>query len=308
MALIIERTPLKLDNETYIGKAVRGEFEAFDQDVVFTVDGRPVLAYGDWAHEKDRELLRWCEGVNFPTMRRLAYTGRGERWELPRKGKGNWPQTEELYFGYRPMRAVYNFPTGPTRYTLQYPMFYDDVILALARRLDEVFKTHFGTVYRDQRKILTDAINADWRMGGDTLWTQMVINKLNQFPFHMDRNNYKGSINSMICYNYGHVGGHTVVPAFNAKFIMRGAKYLIFPAQDWVHGVTPFKPVRPRAYRYSLVFYAHEAMAKVGTLAEEEQRFKNAVNKRFDPDMAEKRRNAIQKVRHRQRKGTHYEV
>lgn len=112
----------------------------------------------------------------------------------------------------------------------------------------------------------------EWLMPGG-LWTSGVVNLSSALPFHRDRNNFD-AWSVMPTFRRGVRGGHLAFPE-----ILVGGKPLVLPCadgdvvyfngQNWLHGVTPLRPVAADGYRYSAVYYPVARMANCLTFDEE---------------------------------------
>lgn len=278
-----------------LGKQVKEDDVArtIDFDCVVTVGGKPTIAYGNLPENK--ALLRWCANHKFPSVRRRAYE-QGKQFQDDHGSSLAKSATREDYFGFKAPRPVYNLPAGPTRLTVTNKKGWQ-LIKNLAESLEEIYKESMPELYIWQKAKVDGSILPDWRINHG-LWTQAVINKSNQFPYHYDANNCKNHLSGMACYNYGNGGGNTVVPGLDVKFEMVGAKYLIFLGQSILHGVSPIRNRQDWAMRYSIVFYSHELMTKVASPEEELKKARKIMEKRFDPAyQADRRKMLIERKR-----------
>jgi hypothetical protein len=285
---IIEVNKFEINEKELFGKQAveKGNWTEIHDDCIVTHEGVPIFAYGDAPN--DVQFWNWCKEFTFPRPQRKN-GGQGTILDF-----GDKDRLEETYFGYRVARPIYNVPPGLTQQSQQSKDAYHHILKG-EEFLADKFKKMLPKYYAEHVRII-EAVNKRWRMNG-SLWTQSVVNKGNQHPYHYDRDNIPNTMNGMICHSYGMIGGNTVVPMFRLKFIMQRSKFLIFMAQNILHAVTPMKKIAPDSGRFSTVYYAHKGTLKMGTMKEELEKFKLCVDLRLDPKNKKIREERIIKSR-----------
>lgn len=141
--------------------------------------------------------------------------------------------------------------------------------LCLGARLASTTLCHYAPdQYAQQEKILTQSVKQDWILP-HSIFTSGIVNWNNQLRYHFDAGNFEGSWNAMLTFKKDMEGGYLAIPEVDAALAVRDGTLSIFNAQGLLHGVTPFKKLSPRAYRYTIVYYALQGMSHCGTLPEE---------------------------------------
>lgn len=114
----------------------------------------------------------------------------------------------------------------------------------------------------------------------DTHYTSGICNWNNQLRYHFDTGNFPGTWNSMLTFKKDLEGGFLAVPELDIAFAVRDGSLSIFNAQGFLHGVTPFKKLSPRAYRYTIVYYALQGMCRCSSPAVELERIRTVKTQR----------------------------
>lgn len=251
-------------------------------------DGHPFAVYGDWPHTVE-DVLAILSIKCLNAQRRAAVQGTCFHSTF----------TKEQYFGFSAARPVFNVPPGRTKATRENFSIYENHIVPSAVEMDKLFAEYLTEMHIAQVEETAD-IGPDWRIG-NTTWTQCVVNDSNDFGYHYDRNNVHGTANGMFVFSSGVSGGSTCLPEFGVRFAMTGSKYLIFKAQDVLHGVTEIKKIKKNGFRRSVVYYAHKLLKGYKGIDEELEKFHKTIEKRLDQRYWKKRKSQInvqkQKVR-----------
>lgn len=137
----------------------------------------------------------------------------------------------------------------------------------------QYFKAAFPAQYAEQDAVVREQTKACWILP-DSFYTSGICNWDNQLRYHFDAGNFKGTWNSMFTFKRDLEGGYLAIPEIDVCLAVRDGTLSLFPAATFMHGVTPFKKMSPRAYRYTLVFYALQQMCHCGTPAEELERIR----------------------------------
>lgn len=111
----------------------------------------------------------------------------------------------------------------------------------------------------------------EWRMTDDALWTSGVVNRSSTLPYHLDRANFP-TWSAMPVVRRHMRGGFLSMPEYDMTCACRDGYVLFMVGRQLVHGVTPMQPLKPDAYRYSIVYYALRGMKDCFTTAIEQRR------------------------------------
>lgn len=240
------------------------------------VDGKLEIIYG---HLKDiapeslaHSVEQLCRLVNYSRNTRMTPVGAGARADGKLETK-NRMVTIDTKFGFRPQRAVYGLPAGPCDFNSQYPQHYGNLAL-LAEALHCAYASQNPERFNAQQETMKGVRN-DCRIS-NTLFTQGVINKANILPYHYDSGNFPAAWSAMVYFTRHMEGGDLLLPELSAKLVVRDHAYVLFDGQGLLHGVAPARGTKPGAYRYSLVYYALQLMAKVGDQEERLEKIRHA--------------------------------
>lgn len=124
-----------------------------------------------------------------------------------------------------------------------------------------------------QEKIVAERTKPEWVLP-NTHYTSGIVNWNNQLRYHFDAGNYPDTWNAMLTFKKDIEGGYLAVPELDCAFAVRDGTLSVFNAQGFMHGVTPFKKLSPRAYRYTVVYYAMEGMCRCGSHLQELERIR----------------------------------
>lgn len=124
-----------------------------------------------------------------------------------------------------------------------------------------------------QEAILRERVKPEWVLP-DAAYTSGICNWNNQLRYHFDQGNFEGTWNAMLTFKKDIEGGYLAVPELDVALAVRDGTLSVFNAQGLMHGVTPFKKLSPRAYRYTVVYYALSGMCQCGSRAQELERIR----------------------------------
>ncbi len=123
------------------------------------------------------------------------------------------------------------------------------------------------------------SILPEWRIGRTSPWTSGIINNTAQLQYHRDSANIARSWSAMLVLRQFVRGGHLHVPEYGVTLECADRQLLFFCGSDLLHGVTPFSVrqfEKPRAYRYTTVWYSGAGIVKCLPWEEEIQFGKRA--------------------------------
>lgn len=131
----------------------------------------------------------------------------------------------------------------------------------------------FPDVAHKQGAIVRERIKDGWVLPSSP-YTSGIVNWDNQLRYHFDKGNLPGTWNAMLTFKKDVDGGFLAVPELDVAFAVRDGSLTVFNAQGFMHGVTPWRKLSPRAYRYTVVYYALHGMCNCGTPKEELERIR----------------------------------
>lgn len=130
------------------------------------------------------------------------------------------------------------------------------LLLDLAGRADVLLDQMPGA---DAMRALTAGIAPAWRLA-DTPWTSGVINNNTALAYHRDASNVRGMWSALFVTRRSCDGGWLHLPAYDVYLSLPNGALALFDGGQVLHGVTPFRLVRPDGYRYSVVLYTRAGM------------------------------------------------
>lgn len=173
-------------------------------------------------------------------------------------------------FGFMPRMPVqqrdYCFGSTLNR---DYPISKEVLFFFAKVFTDLLEKHHPGPLETSRAAIAT--VKPDWVMPG-SVFTSGIINQDNPLQYHYDAGNFEGTWSAMAVFKEQVTGGHLVLPDFDLKLACQDSSILMFDGQSELHGVSPIRKMTAEAYRFSIVFYSLELLARCGTPQEELRR------------------------------------
>jgi hypothetical protein len=159
------------------------------------------------------------------------------------------------------------------------------------RSLDEAFKELLPSRYEKQRKFV-DQIDTHFRID-NTVFTTLTVNSRFQTAAHLDAGDYApGFSNLTVLSNDGnYTGGYLVLPEYRVAINIRPGDLLFVANHTAIHGNTPFVFGSPESDRVSVVAYAREDLAQLGSWEYEQTRrrfIENRAANREHPDWWER--------------------
>lgn len=203
-------------------------------------------------------------------LRRLV-TGMKYGQNVARQGGKKNMSVKGATFGYAPARPLARQEGCRSTATTRDNPDAAALLNAIASHLTAEFERLNPDRAHSDRDTLNQRIRPDWRLNGDSLWTSGVINQTTLLPYHRDGNNLD-TWSAMPSVRYGMDGGHLHVPEYDLVFPVSDGDVSWFYGKRLVHGVTPMHRRRPDGYRYTVVFYAIQAMQNCRSYAEETRR------------------------------------
>jgi len=148
------------------------------------------------------------------------------------------------------------------------------VLIQYGRETARIFERLLPELYGYQQSML-EGVKPEWREP-NTHFTSGIANDRNVLHYHRDAGNFPGALSTMLSLtrDMGSAGGKLIVPEYDIGIEFTGFELAIFNGAALVHGVTPLKLHAAQAFRYTVVYYALQAMCRCGTKNEELTRIK----------------------------------
>jgi hypothetical protein len=152
------------------------------------------------------------------------------------------------------------------------------VLVDLAEVFTDMLRALLPDVSNHDHAVVEQVL-PEWRMTDDALWTSGVVNRSASLPYHLDRANFS-TWSAMPVIRRHMRGGYLDIPEYDLTCSCRDGWVTFFLGQALVHGVTPMRPIRRDAYRYSIVYYAMKGMKDCFTVAVEQARARSTRSER----------------------------
>lgn len=245
--------PIKLKD--YVKRtALEADFTDLVRDETLVLqDGRPILYYNRlaWDFARIRDVLH---GIEYQVSERTGGL-----------------KTISRVFGFQPRIALRRDFCTATSLASEAPDK-NRAITDLGRQISDVYARHFPQVAADHAQQL-NKIRPEWKMEG-TVFTSGIINKNNPLKYHFDSGNFENVCSCMLGFKRDIQGGYLSLPELRLGLEIADGSLTIFDGQSLLHGVTPIHRVTPKAYRYTIVYYALKAMWQCGALTDEVARIR----------------------------------
>lgn len=176
-------------------------------------------------------------------------------------------KTTSRVIGYQPRMTTRRDFCTAAALAKEAPRAHSDICQGAVLASD-ILAEHLPEQHAQQRDLLGAKIRAGWQLNGGC-FTSGICNWNNQLRYHYDGGNLPSTWNAMFTFKRDLAGGYLSVPQLGIALGVPDASLTIFNAQGFMHGVTPFRKLTGRAYRYTVVFYAMAGMCHCGTPAEE---------------------------------------
>lgn len=139
-------------------------------------------------------------------------------------------------------------------------------IAGLAHVVERYYQRFNADLYAEHERTV-ERVLPEWRLDGG-VFTSGIVNYNNRLPYHFDRGNFPDVWSNMVVFRRDVSGGELVLPELDLAFRLADHSLFMFDGQGILHGVSPFRLVRPSGYRYSVVFYSLRQMWRCETRAE----------------------------------------
>lgn len=214
-------------------------------------DSLPTIVYGTLPDAPDPQFLRLLQDGPYRVQSRSAGM-----------------VTRSFTFGFNP-----RMPTRarefcqPCQANRSHPLLAEH-LERLALTMEHAFQAEQPVQFAVQAGHV-HSIDPAWRLTGSQVFTGGIVNQNAALPYHVDGGNFAGSWNVMAVWREDTSGGHLVLAGPRLRFPMEHNTFLLFPAQDHYHGVTPIVKTRRTGYRVSAVWFATRALQRCLPLADE---------------------------------------
>lgn len=218
--------------------------------------------------DADTERVTAIQVVAIPEIaNELARSLDGLKWDAPvnarnksaNEGRLSGIVVSHRTFGYTPPQVLRR------RYACQRSAFDKEhpdsraIIADYLTAAEHVFRTQAHEVYAETAEHVRNTIPDAWRIAG-TPWSSGIINNTAALPYHRDSNNIKGSWSAMLSARKNIEGGYLHLVDYDVYLAVPNGSISIFDGQSVLHGVTPFRPTHPHAYRYTAVAYSRSGL------------------------------------------------
>lgn len=166
--------------------------------------------------------------------------------------------TNSRIFGYMPRSTLRKDFCSTTSLAGTWPKEHA-VICKRARVADKYYTRWNPALHTQHDALLDEKVLPEWHIE-ESVFTSGIVNKNNPLRYHFDTGNFKDVWSAMMVFKGGVEGGGLNVPEYDLHFTLRDHSILMFDGQGLLHGVTPFKLLNPKGYRYSIVYYSLRQM------------------------------------------------
>lgn len=180
--------------------------------------------------------------------------------------------TNSRIFGYKPREQVRNNFCSSAQLSMESPIQHR-IICDFAKDLSKIYKKYCGDVYDTHAAITKEKVLKQWTID-KTPFSSGIVNKNNALHYHFDSGNFKSVYSNMVAFRSNIKGGHLSIPEYDVGLEISNNSILLFDGQKIMHGVTPFKKMSPKAYRYTIVYYTLQQMWKCEPINAELARIK----------------------------------
>jgi len=230
---------------------VSGDADVFDKDT-----GKHLVCMRRLEPTKAAFLLDACRRLKFGNLQRLGAQKMASR---------------SVVFGYSPRVPLRRNYCSTCALSRENPEA-NERLCKWALISDKFVKENAPDFYAWHRGI-AEQVKPDWRIH-DTIFTSGYVNNTCALTYHIDASEFAGTWNVVTVIKRGARGGLTVLPEYRVALDFKGPTMYAFSAPDLVHGVTEIEQVDEDGYRFSVIFYTMEQMAKCGTREEELERIR----------------------------------
>lgn len=166
--------------------------------------------------------------------------------------------TNSRIFGYSPRSTLRKDFCSTTSLASQFPKEHS-AIAGHAKIADKYYGKWNPDLHISHKTTTQEKVRQDWQLE-DSVFTSGIVNKNNPLRYHFDTGNFKGVWSAMMVFKDGVEGGGLNVPEYGLHFSLNDHSLLMFDGQGLLHGVTPFRLLKPSGYRYSIVYYSLRQM------------------------------------------------
>jgi len=178
---------------------------------------------------------------------------------------------ESRVFGVTPPAAMrLRYGCSYSTFNKQHPEIYA-ILTRIIQRAENLLAEYMPLAYEKHQALVETNVHPDWRIGSSH-FTSGIINNTAALPYHKDSGNIKGTLNVMLCLRSGVGGGSLHLPEWDVNFAIPDWSITTFDGQMFWHGVTPFTRTKKESHRYTIVFYAKQAVTECVSFQDEHAR------------------------------------
>lgn len=166
--------------------------------------------------------------------------------------------TQSRVLGYQPRLTIRRDFCTAAMMAQDHPKQHE-TFLRYAQLSTEIYREEVPGAYLKQAALIDEKVRPEWRIP-KSVFTSGIVNYDNPLHYHTDTGNFPDTWNAMYALTFDMSGGQLVLPEYRIGFSFAQPAFIIFPAQNVLHGVTPLKKLSTLAYRYSVVYYALRGM------------------------------------------------
>lgn len=219
------------------------------EDTIIRVGGVVKLLY--LTNRKEfNEMLQVCESMKYDESTRA----RGL-------------VTNSRIFGYARRNTMRKLPCRETKTLKEYK--------AQHKKLEEMghilcgfYKLYNPELYANHAEMTHKNIRYGYALP-DGVFTSGIINQNNALRYHYDSGNYSNVWSGMITVRSETEGGYLSIPEYKIGIELSDKSVLFFDGQNVMHGVTPIKKLKPKAKRYTIVYYSLQQLWRCLPIKEE---------------------------------------
>lgn len=224
--------------------------------IVLDVDsGKPVIAY----------FPLDAEPAYAPTLAAIESALHRIKYQTNFRTSG-LPTTSRI-FGYHPRVTIRNDYCGATSLALEMPSEHA-AIAAGVELIGPIYQAVAPDVYERHCTISAEKVLPDYSLAGSA-FTSGIVNQNNPLKYHFDSGNFDGVWSAMLGFKRSIANGYLVLPAYRLALEIADRSLTMFDGQGILHGVSPFRLLRPDARRHTIVYYSLKGMWQCRPLGEE---------------------------------------
>lgn len=218
---------------------------------IYCVGDEPIVIMGKANIDEDRIL--WA-------LKTIKYANESRTTGTVYRTNNKIKVGESRVFGFQPRVGISQNFCRVASLALESPQQHG-IFLELGHLLATEYRKHAEEKFEKQRLEVRAKVREDWIVPG-TPFTSGIANKNNNLKYHFDGHNVSGVFSCMLVLRKDIAGGELQIPGFDARFIIPNGHYILFDGHSALNGVTKIHKTINTSYRYSIVYYALQAMCQ----------------------------------------------